>query len=187
MLRAFRTSQTESLLIMSGIMPLGYRVLELTTIRYLEFKNKKVLQISLYYSCQCYFCNLSWVSLTTELNVSNFQRYYLGIETIRWKFNRLPRQHSPLPILRQPECSQSQMAPYAKMVLAILPLSALIQTKAFALWVPTSPQYNLSSQRPCNPCHPRLDCLNTPTSLSKLRNLFRLQIRTCCFYSIRVH
>jgi hypothetical protein len=25
------------------------------------------------------------------------------------------------------------------------------------------------------------------TSLSKLRNLFRLQIRTCCFYSIRVH
>jgi hypothetical protein len=41
MLRTFRTTHTESLLIMSGIMPLDYRVLELTTIRYLELKDNK--------------------------------------------------------------------------------------------------------------------------------------------------
>ena len=41
MLRTFRMTHTESLLIMSGIMPLDYRVLELTTIRYLELKDNK--------------------------------------------------------------------------------------------------------------------------------------------------
>lgn len=40
-LRAFRTSHTESCITLAGLTPLDYRIIELTTIRFLEFENKK--------------------------------------------------------------------------------------------------------------------------------------------------
>jgi hypothetical protein len=74
MLRAFRTSQTESLIIMSGLMPLDYRVLELTPIRYLESFNDK----------NKFFKSASIIA-TKAISATN-----LNISYDRAKFIRLP-------------------------------------------------------------------------------------------------
>ena len=43
--RAFRTSHTVSCITLAGLIPLDYRVIEFTTIRFLEFENKKNFSI----------------------------------------------------------------------------------------------------------------------------------------------